>query len=211
LISPQFAPSEADRQRLATHLQQLDYWLRPCDNLEGAEPVMKVIQSMPRRETDLQSASDLLDVYMAGVRGRPMFAIKAACDAALRGKVGATEGRFRPSPPEMALAIEREAQFFLRERAQIADILSAKIEAERPPEPVRRKMADNVAALLAGFKNARSPNEVARGYAQTKAFDDGLTPKERAEKRLEELRGQPLPQLSAEALATIKQKDVVAE
>lgn len=217
LISPQFAPSEADRQRLDAHLQQLDYWLRPATEIEASNEIVKVIRAMPlqKPEPELAKAAELakatLEAFMVGLKGRPLFAIKAACEAALRGKVGASQGRFRPTPAEMALAVEREVQFFLRERTQIAEILSAEIEKEKPPETVRRKMAGDVAALLAGLKNARSPNEIARGFAQTKAFDDGLTPKERAEKRLEELRGQPLPQLSDRALALFKRNDVAAE
>jgi hypothetical protein len=61
---------------------------------------------------------------------------------------------------------------------------------------------------------ARPPNEVARGLsakAAARVEDDGLTPEARALKRLEALKNEPVPMLSAEALATLKRNVVVDE
>lgn len=62
--------------------------------------------------------------------------------------------------------------------------------------------------------SARPPNEVARGLSAkvaAKIEDDGLTPEERALKRLDALKNEPVPMLSEKALAIFKRKDVVAE
>jgi hypothetical protein len=161
---------------------------------------------------DQKALAAVVELFVVALSPFPLFAIKQACELAMRGKVGATGGRFRPNPAELALACEREMQFFVKERKQINDILQADMVEDRPEESTRKRLTESAKNLIKQLASARPPNEVARGLASEQVkVDDGLTPQERAEKRLEELRGQPLPMLSAEALAAIKRNVVVDE
>jgi hypothetical protein len=130
--------SAIDREKLTAYVFQLLI-------------AMPIVSDERQEEEDLAGIADL---YVIALERFPLFAVKQAAELTLRGKVGMTGGRFRPTPGELALACEREMEFFAKERRSIKDILDASV-VEELPEPVRRERAAgaSVAELIAGLKN----------------------------------------------------------
>jgi hypothetical protein len=211
-ILSRLAPDETERRVMVERVQEIDEWFRPAAKGRIGEYVAQLMVAMPLASDDKQDEEGLeaiAKLYVTALDGLPLFAIKQGCEYALRGKVGETGGRFRPTPGELFLACEREMEFFVRERKQIQEVLNA--EVVEPPTPGHRELARKARVMIAEIAAADPPpNEIARG-AKRKAVGDGLTLRERAEGRLKELHGHILPQMSAEALAIFKRKDVASE
>jgi hypothetical protein len=201
---------------MAGRVREIDEWFRPAarDRIGGF--VAQLMVAMPLASDEKQDEEGLeaiAELYVVALEGLPLFAVKQGCELALRGKVGSTGGRFRPTPGELRVACEREMEFFIKERKQIQEVLNA--EVVEPPMPGHRELARKARVMIAEIAAADPPpNEIARG-AKRKAVGDGLTLRERAEERLKELHGRILPQMSAEALAIFKSQageiDVVDE
>jgi hypothetical protein len=186
------APDDRERAALAQRVAEINNWFAPGARNKIRQLVGQVLGAMPHRDQDMEDVAGDLDVYGHALEVFPLFAVKAACERALRGEVGGgpNKGRFRPTPAELAMACKAEMKFFLDEKRLIIDILNAEVMAPRPVSPRRAELAAKAWKLIEEIAQARPPNEVERGYgAPVQALvNDGLSPEERAELRLAELK-----------------------
>lgn len=93
--------------------------------------------------------------YCLSMADLPLYAVQAACTAALRAAVGDTTGKWAPQPGELHKAAEVHMALLIREKADITRILKAAIREDPVTTSEDRKAA--VARILAKTRSATSP------------------------------------------------------
>ena len=89
--------------------------------------IAAVLQVMPSQggKGSAEDAAKTQALYLHALADLPRHAIKAACEAALRGEIG--DPHWAPTPGDLRVHAERHCETLVRERRAIAAILAAPV------------------------------------------------------------------------------------
>ena len=129
-ISSRLAPSAMQRTQLVAREATIAAALRPGGSAAVEAAIALVVGLLHSPGTDNSDPELTVTAYQAALADLPAWAVTEACHAALRGKVGSSSGRFRPSPGELHKAAEALLAGPIRELRAIAKILQARVTRE---------------------------------------------------------------------------------
>jgi len=199
-IATSDAPSPDLRRVLEGRKTALDAWLQPAGPVVAAEQAAMMLDVMALRDADPDASRRWAAIFVSDLMGLPGFAVVKACTDLRRGTVG--DGKWVPEPGVVCTLARKATANLLRERREIDAVLTAEVKTS-VPDPARKAALIETANKLAGQMSMNRAVEDARLAGRTidpeEIPEARLSPEarhERAERRLAELKGKPLPKLS---------------
>jgi len=193
-------PSPDLRQSLDLRRSRIDEWLRPAGVEHAAEQYRILLGVMAHRDDDAEGARLHAATFVQDLMDVPLFALTKACSDLRRGTVG--DGKWMPEPGVVRSLAQGFVTALAKERREIDAVLTAEVKTS-VPDPARKAALIETANKLAGQMSMNRAVEDARLAGRTidpeEIPEARLSPEarhERAERRLAELKGKPLPKLS---------------
>lgn len=165
-ISDACAPSAEARGALQGRADHL------ASGLTAAEPeaISRCITSLgvvlPSRSTNAEAAKMELALTVEALKAFPEWAVANVCRRYLDGRLG--NGRYAPTPPELAKACRELIAPFQAEAAKIQRILNAQVYRE-PTEEERARVQAKVDELKRSFTSAPGDDDSEPNHPQNKA------------------------------------------
>jgi hypothetical protein len=151
-ISSRLAPSEAQRTELSDRYVLLVDKMRPATHDEVSTWITRLIAGFGGPNLNREEAQASVTLYSVLLDGLPVWAIKKAVLAYLKGTVAREDQRFAPTPPEFCRVVRGYTDEFAVEMAKLRKVLDATVYVEPSAEQKARVdavMSDHLRALKA--------------------------------------------------------------
>lgn len=158
-ISSRVAPSAAQRGALERRHEIVKAAIQAGGPHAIRAKIALLVGILPAPITDNSDPELIIAAYQSALADLPSWAVDEACDAAMRGKVGAYGGRYRPAPGELHVYAENQIIALIQERRELDKVISARVYEETDTtQEDRAAMIARVRAAVAGLaENARKP------------------------------------------------------
>jgi hypothetical protein len=187
-IAADRAPTDEQRALLERRGMIIREGLKPADYRAAISAIMDLMHGF--QGADGMSPKDMVakaEVYLAGVRNEPLWAIRRACKAWRDGEHGQTD--FMPSTARFVPTVKDETTRARQELSRIDRVLTARVVQDVDPA-VRARLADWAAEVIA---------EIAAQHGNDADRRAKWTPR-----GLDELLAEAHPHLTAEERAHVR-------